>query len=251
MEKYTNLERYILQYADNNLILGHRLSEWCGHGPVLEQDIALTNIALDLIGLARNYYQYAAEITNRSSEDFYPYQRLEREFFNVLLVELPNVDFAYTIIRQFLYDVFHYHFLQKLSHSKDSRLQAISLKSIKEVTYHVEFSTDWVLRLGDGTEESHQKIQNALNDYFPFSSELFNPSQTDNLMAASQIGVILKDIQPVVQDKWKKVFQEATLSIPSMDHFQKNGKRGIHTEHMGKILAEMQYLQRVYPDATW
>lgn len=251
MDIFKPKEQYILQYADNALILGHRLSEWCGHGPVLEQDIALTNIALDLIGLARNLYQYAAEIGGRESEDFYPYLREERYFYNCQLVELPNQDFGYTMVRQFLYDVFHYQFLSLLSKSSDQQLQAIAKKSIKEVAYHQEFSIDWLMRLGDGTEESHQRVQNALNDYYPYTMDLLEMTDIEKEMARSGIGADLNELAAQVIHNWKESILKATLKVPEIKYWQKGGKQGIHTEHMGKILAEMQYIPRTYPGAQW
>ena len=244
-------EQYILQYADNALILGHRLSEWCGHGPVLEQDIALTNIALDLIGLSRNLYQYAAELGDREGEDFYPYLREERFFYNGQLVELPNKDFGYTIVRQFLYDVFHFHFLEELSKSQDEHLQAIARKSIKEVAYHLEFSKDWLLRLGDGTEESHDRVQAALNEYYPYAMDLLQMSENERMMVQDGIGVNLGNIKELIENGWKETILEATLKVPEIKYWHKGGKQGVHTEHLGKILTEMQYLQRTYPDARW
>jgi ring-1,2-phenylacetyl-CoA epoxidase subunit PaaC len=251
MKDFLPKEQYILQYADNVLILGHRLAEWCGHGPVLEQDIALTNIALDLVGMARNFYQYAAEIGKKESEDFYPYLREERFFYNAQLVELPNQDFGYTIVRQFLFDTFHFQFLSELSKSKDTQLRAISVKSIKEVSYHQEFSYDWLLRLGDGTEESHRRVQKALDDYFPYALELLEMTEIDNQMLEKGIGVDLQIIAPKVKEIWTERIKSATLLVPQSKYWMSGGKKGKHTEHMGRILTEMQYLQRAYPGAQW
>ncbi len=246
-----NLIRYILQWADNSMILGQRLGEWCGHGPVLEQDIAITNIALDLIGEARNLYQYAARLEINKSEDYYPFLRKEREFFNVQLVELPNRDFAYTIVRQFLYDVFHIHFLQQMVESNDKDLAAIAAKSIKEVQYHLDYSTDWLIRLGDGTVESHQKMQKALNDYYPWSDEFFIPSDAD-LWAFQNIGgPDLEKMRTEVNNYRIMNIEKATLQLPEQKYAQRGGKGGIHTEHMGYILADLQYMQRTYPGVQW
>lgn len=244
-------ERYLLQQADNALILGHRLSEWCGHGPVLEQDIALTNIALDLIGLARNYYQYAAEIGNKESEDFYPYLRTEREFFHCQLVELPNQDFGYTIVRQFLFDSFHLHYLKALTSSGDKQIGAIAQKSLKEAKYHYEFSRNWILRLGDGTPESHRRVQAALNDYFPYAEEMLIKSAIDVEMEKAGIGIDLEDIAHQIRAVRNNTFQEATLTVPQVKYWKKGGKEGVHTEYLGRILAEMQYIQKTYPGAKW
>ena len=182
LSTHHQLLRYILQWADNSLIIGHRLAEWCGHGPVLEQDIAMTNIALDLIGEARNLYQYAAEIEGNKTEDDYPYQRKENEFYNCLLTELPNGHFGDTIVRHFLYDTFHYFFLEEMKSSSDEQLSLIARKSFKEVSYHLDFSGKWMLRLGDGTEESHKKVQQALNDIWIYGQEFFMPLEVDHQM---------------------------------------------------------------------
>ncbi len=245
------LLRYILQWADNSLIIGHRLSEWCGHGPVLEQDIAMTNIALDLIGEARNLYQYAAEIEGNKTEDDYPFKRKENEFYNCLLTELPNGHFGDTIVRQFLYDTFHYFLLEELKSSNDERLSLIARKSFKEVSYHLDFSSKWMLRLGDGTEKSHNKIQEALNDKWIYSQEFFMASETDFIMLDENIGVDLSAIQQKVNDYRQKIIKEATLSIPEEQFFQSGGKNGTHTEYLGYILTDMQYYPRTYPNTTW
>ncbi|HMQ06290.1 MAG TPA: phenylacetate-CoA oxygenase subunit PaaC [Saprospiraceae bacterium] len=246
-----HLIRYILQWADNSMILGQRLGEWCGHGPVLEQDIAITNIALDLIGEARNLYQYAARLEINKSEDDYPFLRKEREFLNVQLVELPNRDFAYTISRQFLYDVFHFHFLQQMMESNDKDLAAIAAKSIKEVQYHLDYSTDWLIRLGDGTVESHHKMQKALNDHYPWSDEFFIATNAD-LWATENIGgPDLTNLKTEVNNYRTMIINKATLQLPEMNYTHRGGKEGIHTEHMGFILADLQYMQRTYPGVQW
>lgn len=243
---------YVLQLGDNALILSHRLSEWCGHGPVLEQDIALTNIALDLLGQARMLLSYAAELEGRGrSEDDIAYFRDAHQFHNVLLVEQPNQDWAYTIMRQFFFDVFQYHNYQALRSSRDERLAAIAEKSLKEVTYHLRYSSEWVLRLGDGTEISHQKMQAALNDLWPFSGELTTPSAADQAAYEVGIGPNLLDIKVLWQKKVEEVLAEATLTKPTNHWMQSGGKQGRHTEHLGFILAEMQHLQRMYPGNKW
>lgn len=247
-----NLIQYIFGVADNCLILGQRLGELCGHGPSLETDIALTNISLDLLGQTRSYYQYVAKLQGGdSSEDTVAFLRLEREYKNVLLVEQPNTDFAYSIARQFLFDVFHLALLTELQNSKDDMLKAIANKSIKEVSYHVRFSSDWIKRLGDGTEESHQKIQTAINDLWIFTDELFHQTDADKEMVQQGIGV---DVTLLKEDYYKKinsVLEEATLEIPQVEYFQKGGKLGIHSEHMGYLLSDLQYMQRTYPNMTW
>lgn len=247
-----NLIQYIFGVADNCLILGQRLGELCGHGPSLETDIAMTNISLDLLGQTRSYYQYVAKLQGGdASEDTVAFLRLEREYKNVLLVEQPNTDFAYSIARQFLFDVFHLALLTELQNSKDDMLKAIANKSIKEVSYHVRFSSDWMKRLGDGTEESNRKIQTAINDLWIFTDELFHQTDADKEIVKQGIGV---DVTLLKEDYYKKinsVLEEATLEIPQVEYFQKGGKLGIHSEHMGYLLSDLQYMQRTYPNMTW
>ncbi len=247
-----NLYNYILQQADNTLILGQRLSEWCGHGPVLEQDIALTNIALDLIGQARSLYQYATEIEGKGrTEDDLAFLRDVWDFRNLQLVEQANGHFGTTLVRQFFFDVFNFHFYQALRNSKDETLSAIAVKSLKEVTYHQRYSSEWVIRLGDGTEESHQKVQDAVNDLWMFTGELFLPSAADQAMLKAGIGADLEKIKPLWMERVTAVFKEATIQKPEDGWMQKGGKDGKHTEHLGFILADMQFLQRAYPGAKW
>ncbi len=243
---------YILQLGDNALILGHRLSEWCGHGPVLEQDIAMTNIALDLVGQARSLLQYAAQLEGKGrTEDDLAYLRDVWDFKNVLLVEQPNGDFAYTIARQFLFDVFNYFLHEQLQQSKDETLAAIAAKSLKEITYHLRWSSEWMIRLGDGTEESHEKIQTALNDTWMYTGELFNMNETDQLMLEEGIGVNLTHLENPYRQKVAAILNMATLQVPPKGWMQSGGKEGKHSEHLGFILAEMQFLQRAYPGAKW
>ncbi len=244
---------YVLHLADNALIIGHRNSEWCGHGPVLEQDIAITNIALDLIGQARNFYQYAAElIGNNTTEDTLAYLRDEREFKNCLLAEQPNSDWAITILRQFFFSTYQYFFYQKLQYSNDVQLSAIAEKALKEVTYHLRWSSEWAIRLGDGTEDSHQRMIKAIDNLWMFTGELFLAVNYEKIGVNEGYGV---DISLIKNDWMKKVtdaFEEATLALPPDDVWmQRGGKEGIHSEYLGHILAEMQYLQRAYPGAQW
>lgn len=247
-----NLVQYIYGIADNALILGQRLGELCGHGPNLETDIAMTNMALDLLGQTRSYYQYAAkQLGGDATEDTIAFLRNEREYRNVLLVEQPNTDFAYSIARQFLFDEFHLLLLNELQNSKDATLSAIAKKSIKEVAYHKRFSSDWIKRLGDGTEESHTRIQNAMDDLWTFTDELFHMTDADNAMVSERIGVDVRKLKGIFLDNVKKILDEATLTVPDMEYFQKGGKQGIHTEHMGYLLSDMQYMQRTYPNMTW
>lgn len=243
---------YTLQLADNALILAQRLGEWCGHGPVLEQDIALTNIALDLLGQARLLLTYAGETEGKGrTEDDLAYFRDEQAFRNVLLVEYPNEDWAYTIARQFFFDTFNFYNYQALLDSRDERLAAIAEKALKEVTYHLRFSSEWVIRLGDGTELSHQKIQTAVDDLWMYTGELTTPSAADLEAAAAGIGPDLNAIRALWQTKVAAVLHEATLQMPTGTWMQKGGKDGRHTEHLGYLLAEMQHLQRMYPGQTW
>jgi ring-1,2-phenylacetyl-CoA epoxidase subunit PaaC len=247
-----NLIQYIYGIADNSLILGQRLGELCGHGPSLETDIALTNISLDLFGQVRSYFQYAAKIQgNDTTEDTIAFLRKEREYKNVLLVEQPNTDFAYSITRQFLFDMFHIELLNELQNSKDETLAAIAKKSIKEVSYHVRFSSDWMRRLGDGTEESNQRAQAAVNDLWVFTDELFHQTDADKAMVSEGIGVDVTQLKQSYYQKVSAVLEEAIIEVPKIEYFQKGGKQGIHSEYMGYILTEMQYMQRTYPNMNW
>lgn len=247
-----NLYNYILTIADNSLVLGQRLGELCGHGPSLETDIALTNISLDLLGQVRSYYQYAAKVAGDGrTEDDIAMLRTEREYVNVLLAEQPNTDFAYTLGRHFLFDVYHLLFLTELEKSKDLILSAIAKKSIKEVRYHERFSSDWVKRLGDGTEVSQKKMQAAINDLWTYTDELFHHTEADKAMIEEGIGVDLTKLKDTYYEIVNEVLEEASLVIPESKYFQKGGKQGIHTEHMGFLLAELQYMQRTYPNMKW
>lgn len=247
-----NLIQYILGIADNSLILGQRLGELCGHGPSLETDIALTNISLDLLGQTRSYYQYVADMQGEgATEDTIAFLRLEREYKNALLVEQPNTDFGYVIARQFLFDVYHLALLQELQYSQDMQLAAIAVKSIKEVLYHTRFSSDWIKRLGDGTPESHARIQTAINDLWIYTDELFQPTEAETAMLAQGIGVDWNKLKTIYYQQVGAVLAEATLETPNVVYFQKGGKQGIHSEHMGFILTELQYMQRAYPNMQW
>jgi ring-1,2-phenylacetyl-CoA epoxidase subunit PaaC len=247
-----NLYQYILGIADNSLILGQRMGELCGHGPSLETDIACTNISLDLLGQVRSYYQYAAKIVGDGrDEDDIAMLRKEHEYLNVLLAEQPNTDFGYTMARQFLFDVYHLLFLKELQKSKDLTLSAIASKAVKEVSYHQRFSSDWIKRLGDGTKESHERIQNAINDLWIYTDELFHPTEVEKAMLKEGIGVDVTSLKNWYYETVNAVLEEATLSVPESKYFQKGGKQGIHTEHMGYLLAQLQYMQRTYPNMEW
>lgn len=246
------LHEYIISIGDNALILGQRLGEWCGHGPALETDMAMTNISLDLFGMVRSYYQYAAEVEGKGrTEDDIAFLRFERDYRNVQLVEQPNGNFADTITRQFFFDAWHSLFLQELGKSSDTQLAAIAAKSIKEVKYHLRFSSQWVLRLGDGTAESHDKMQDAVEDLWMFTEELVTPTELEKEMAAKGIGVDVSKLKVAYYEKLESVLNEATIKIPKKQWMQQGGKSGIHTEYLGHLLSEMQYLQRAYPGANW
>jgi ring-1,2-phenylacetyl-CoA epoxidase subunit PaaC len=250
--KNENLYKYILGIADNTLILGQRMGELCGHGPSLETDIACTNISLDLFGQVRSYYQYAAKIAGDGrTEDDIAMLRKERDYVNVLLVEQPNTNFAYTMVRQFLFDIYHLVFLQELEKSKDLTLSAIATKSIKEVSYHKRFSSDWIKRLGDGTEVSNQKTQKAVDDLWAYTDELFHQTDADKAMVKEGIGVDVTKLKETYYNQINQVLEEATLEIPESKYFQKGGKQGIHTEHFGYLLSDLQYMQRTYPKMEW
>jgi len=247
-----HLYKYILGIADNSLILGQRLGELCGHGPSLEIDIACTNISLDLFGQTRSYYQYAAKVKGEgATEDDIAFLRREREYVNLLLVEQPNKNFAQTMARQFLFDVYHFLLLQELEKSRDLTLAAIAKKSIKEVSYHLRFSSDWIKRLGDGTEVSHQKIQEAIDALWTYTDELFHQTEADKAMIAEGIGVDLTQFKDEYFEKVAATLEEATLKVPDTKWFQKGGKQGIHTEHLGYLLSDLQYMQRTYPNMEW
>ena len=260
------LVNYTLHLADTNLILAQRNAAWCGHGPILEQDIAITNISLDLIGQARNFYQYAAQLINESknnqglkapspngegvggevTEDSLAYLRTEREFKNCLLVEQPNGDWGQTILRQFFFSAYQFLLYEKLQHSNDVQIAAIAAKALKEVTYHQRWSSEWVVRLGDGTEESSQRMRKAIDELWRYTGEMFVPAPYE-LEAGYDVSLLKND--------WLKkitsVFEEATLVVPEKTFMQSGGKTGVHTEHLGFILTDLQYLQRTYPNAEW
>lgn len=243
---------YLLRLGDNALILAQRLSEWCGKGPVFEEDMALTNTALDLLGQARLWLAYAGEIEGKGrNEDQLAYLRDAHQFRNLLLLEQPNSDYAVTMARQFYFDTWHYFLLQGLMKSTDPHIAEIAGKAVKEVTYHLRRSGDLVVRLGDGTEASHGRLQAAVDDLWMYTGEMFAADGVDELLAAQGLAC-----DPArLYDLWLKhvaeVFRGATLTLPSGSWMQKGGKQGRHTEHLGYLLAEMQFLQRAYPGAQW
>jgi ring-1,2-phenylacetyl-CoA epoxidase subunit PaaC len=247
-----HLLNYSLFLGDNALITGQRLSEWCGHGPILEQDIAITNIALDHLGQARLFLQYAAKLKGEgATEDSLAYFRNENEFRNLLLTELPNGDWGMTLVKQFLYDTYHYFELTGLLDSKDDQIQAIAKKAIKEVAYHAQWSAEWIIRLGDGTEESHRRVQDPLNQLWSYTGEFFKVDDSTQAMTEKGIAPDYASLHSQWEAKISEVLKLATLSKPEDSWMQSGGRMGSHTEHMGFILAEMQHIPRSYPDAKW
>ncbi len=258
---------FTLHLADNSLIFGHRLSEWTGHGPMLEQDIALSNIALDLIGQSRNFYQYAAELINvttdnfqyknhneKITEDFLAYLRDPHDFKNIVLAELPNGDWAKTILKLFFFSNYQFLLYKKLFYSADKQLSAIAEKSLKEVTYHVRWSSEWVIRLGDGTDESHHRMANAFTELQNYTGEMFIAADYEAACALAGTGVDANALKVTWYKKINDILTEATLPLVINNESNvnaKGGKQGFHTEHLQDILSEMQYLQRTYPGCEW
>lgn len=246
------LYTYLLQLGDNSMILGHRLSELCGHGPTLETDIALTNISLDLFGQVRHYFQYAAKLeVGGKTEDEIAFLRYAHDYKNCLLVEQPNTDFAYIIVRQFFYDIYHFHLLKDLADCNDKQISAIAQKSFKEVSYHKQFSSQWLKRLGDGTTISHKKTQAAIDHLQPYTTELFEATPLDIELLDYGIAADLDKVKAHWTMDVKDIINEATLSYPTNEFFHSGGKNGIHSEHLGYILSDFQYMQRAYPNMNW
>ena len=247
-----SLYKYVLALGDDALILGQRLSQWAYKGPFLEEDIALSNISLDMFGRANLFLEYTATLKgNDVTADNLAFKRNEREFSNHILCEQPNGNFADTMVRQFFLDAFYKLFLQKLTKSKDEQLSAIAQKSIKETTYHLRHSSKWIIRLGDGTVESHAKVQSAIDNLWMFTNELFEMNEIDNEMLEQKIGVDCSKLKIEWDKIINEVLSEATLNRPEDANMPTGGRQGIHTEHLGHLLSDMQYLQRAYPDATW
>ncbi len=242
---------YLLCLGDNPMILGQRLGEYCGHGPELETDIALTNISLDLFGQVRNYFQYAAQLLDDKTEDDVAMLRYEHEYKNALLVEQPNEDFAFIIARQFFFDAYHQLLLTELTKSNDEQIKAIAEKSIKEVEYHYDLSSAWVKRLGDGTEVSHDKMQHAVNELWRYAMELFKENEAEEWARKNGVGPHLNDLKEEYLKRVKAVIEESTLQLPDNTVFQYGGKNGVHSEYMGYILSDFQYMQRAYPNMKW
>lgn len=248
----TKLLEYTLRLGDNALILGQRLVEWCGHGPVLEQDIALSNIALDQLGQSRMLLQYAAEQKGDDfTEDKLAFFRMDDEFKNALILELPNEDWGYTLARQFYFDTYNYFLYSELLKSSDETINAIAQKAIKEITYHAQWSAEWIIRLGDGTEESHQRIQKSIDDLWEWTGELFTKDDIDLYAENQNIGPNLDLIKDSWHQKVSEILEIATLKKPEGEWMQSGGKQGDHTEYLGFILSEMQSLPRTFPEAKW
>lgn len=246
-----NVSAYALRLGDNGLVLSQRLGAWCGHAPELEIDLALANIGLDLLGQARNFLAYAAEREGKGDEDALAFGRDERQFSNLLLVEQPNGSFADTIVRQYLMDAWHVALYERLIGSRDARIAAIAAKAIKEVRYHLRFSRGWLVRLGDGTETSAQKMQQAVNSLWRFTAELFEADEVDLDLIASGVAVDPRALRQPWESEVFAGLREATLRVPAEAAYRTGGRRGLHTEHLGPMLAEMQYLQRAYPGQQW
>lgn len=244
--------KYLLRLADDQLILGQRLGEWCGHGPTLEEDLALANIGLDLLGQARALFTYAGEVEGKGrGEDELAFLRAERDYCNALLMEQPNGDFAVTIVRQFFHAAFMTPFWSAMTASSDETLAAIAAKSVKEVEYHLRHCSEWIIRLGDGTEESHERTQDALDELWGYASELFEMDEIAGEMLKAGIGVDAAAIKSDWDATVDAVLARATLSRPKDSWTQTGGRQGLHSEHMGHILSELQYMQRAYPGLEW
>ena len=244
--------QYVLRLADDQLILGQRLGEWCGHAPTLEEDLALANIGLDLLGQARSLFTYAGEVEGKGrGEDDLAFMRQEREYCNALLVEQPNGDFAVTIVRQFFHAAFMVPFWSRMTASGDETLAAIAAKSLKEVEYHLRHCSEWIIRLGDGTAESHARTQAALDELWGYAGELFEMDELATAMLDAGIGVDAVALKPEWDATVDAVLLRATLKRPEDGWTQSGGRQGLHSEHMGHILSELQYMQRAYPGLEW
>lgn len=243
---------YVIQLGDNALINSHRMSEWCAKAPSLELDVAMANCGLDYVGQARSLFSYAAEIEARGrNEDHMAYLRDEHQYRNILLLEQPNTDWGYSIARMFFYSSFANLFYQALTHSKDATLAAIAEKSLKEVTYHQRFSAEWLIRLGDGTDESHQRIQQAVDSLWMYMGEMFSMSAAETELLQQGISIDLKRLRKPWGDRINDILGRATLTRPENGWMQSGGKQGRHSEHMGYILTDLQFMQRRHPDCSW
>ena len=247
-----DIQKYVLRMGDNALILGQQVSAWCGHAPALEEDIAFANVALDLIGQATLWLNYASELdeASRSADDF-AFLRGEREFTNALLTEQPNGDFGQSLMRQYIFDAYHYPMLQGLTASKDLRIAEIAQKSVKEAAYHLERSSDLIIRLGNGTDESRDYMQRALNKLWRYTGEFFASDDLDLKMLKLGVAPDLMQVKSQFDTHTSQLFVVASLTMPEAPDLGNRGRQGLHTEHMGRLLAEMQYLQRSFPNASW
>lgn len=246
------LIRFCLRLGDNNLILGQRLAEWCSNGPILEEDLAITNISLDNFGQAEFFFDYAAELEGkiRTADDI-AFRRSERQYYNHLIVEQPNGDFAFTMMKLMLYSAFAKNLYEALSKSNDTMLASLSARALKEAKYHFRHSSEWVIRLGCGTDESHRRVQYALDELWRFTGNLFETNEVDRALADTGITVDMQSLAAQWDVAVREVLSAATLNIPQQTYMQKGGIDGLHTEHLGHLLCEMQYLPRAYPDAKW
>ncbi len=248
----TPLVLFALRRADDALILGHRLSEWCGHAPMLEEDMALANMGLDLLGQARELYSYAAKTEGKGNdEDKFAYLRDVRQYRNLLLAEQPNGDFARTIVRQFFYAAFADLYWRAMMSSSDATLAAIAAKSEKESAYHLRHSSEWVIRLGDGTAESHARAQAAVDDLWSFTGEMFEADDSERSLMEAGVVIDPAGLRPQWSKTVSEIIGEATLALPNTDWMQKGGRSGRHGEHLGHLLSDLQSIQRTFPGASW
>ncbi len=247
-----DIRDYALRLGDDAVTLGHRVSEWTSYGPFLEEDIALSNVSLDYIGRARMFYNYAATLTGEGkTEDDFAYLRNEREYQNYLINELPRGDFAFTIVRQLFVDVLNAHFLPLLCQSKDETLAAIAAKSLKETEYHLRRSRDWTIRLGDGTEESRNRMVKAVSELWGYTPELFEPDELEMRLSEAGIGVNTADIKDAWLNDVSNIFKQATLDVPETEWTIRGGRTGYHTEHLSHLLSTMQSVHRAHPGCQW
>lgn len=248
----SDIRDYAVRLGDDSLILGHRLSEWCSKGPFLEEDLALSNVALDYLGRARMFYSYAAELTGGNvTEDSFAYHRDCREFRNLLMHELPRGDFAFTLARQYLLDEYGLAFMERLCASTDERFAAIGAKAVKESRYHRRRSRDWMLRLGDGTEESHVRLQRAVKELWGYTSELFEADALESALAAAGVAVDIVALRPPWERVVRDTLAEATIEVPADEWSVRGGRMGLHTEFLGHLLSDLQFMQRAYPGLEW